>query len=136
MAEKGSSCRRSAEFSGNEYGVVPECEWKAPSYLQAGTAYYSYDGHYFYTDYGTMLNDYQNGTRSASVNPGNPYYNYYQYLPFRSRTSYSGAELNGLIGGKTGGTSKLNNTGDYFTGSQNQYGVNALIMVGIGANES
>ncbi len=108
----------------------------APSYLQAGTAYYSYDGHYFYTDYGTMLNDYQNGTRSASVNPGNPYYNYYQYLPFRSRTSYSGAELNGLIGGKTGGTSKLKNTGDYFTGSQNQYGVNALIMVGIGANES
>ncbi len=108
----------------------------APSYLQAGTEYYSYDGHYFYTDYGTMLTDYQNGTRSASVNPGNPYYNYYQYLPFRSRTSYSSGELDSLIGGKTTGSSKLKNTGNYFTGSQNQYGVNALIMVGIGANES
>ncbi len=108
----------------------------APSYLQEGIEYYSYDGHYFYTDYGTMLTDYQNGARSASVNPGNPYYNYYQYLPFRSRTSYSGAELNSLIGARTNGTSKLNNTGDYFVGSQNQYGVNALIMVGIGANES
>ena len=108
----------------------------APSYLQAGTAYYSYDGHYFYTDYGTMLEDYQNETRASSVNPGNPYYNYYQYLPFRSRTSYSGAELNNLIGGKTDGSSKLRNTGDYFTNSQNTYGVNGLIMAGIAANES
>lgn len=108
----------------------------APSYLQAGTEYYSYDGHYFYTDYGTMLQDYQNDTRASSVNPQDPYYNYFQYLPFRSRTSYSGAELNGLIGGKTNGSSKLNNTGDYFTDSQDTYGVNALIMTGIAANES
>ena len=108
----------------------------APSYLQEGTEYYSYDGHYFYTDYGTMLADYQSGTRSASVNPGNPYYNYYQYLPFRSRTAYSGEELSSLIGGKTSGSSKLNNTGEYFIESQNTYGVNALIMVGVGANES
>jgi len=108
----------------------------APSYLQAGIEYYSYDGHYFYTDYGVMLEDYQNGTRSASVNPGNPYYNYYQYLPFRSRTSYNGAELNGLIGARAGGSSKLSGTGDYFVENQNTYGVNALIMVGIAANES
>ena len=108
----------------------------APSYLQAGVEYYSYDGHYFYTDYNTMIQDYQNETRSASVNAGNPYYNYYQYLPFRSRTSYAGAELNNLIGGKTSGSSKLRNTGDYFANSQDTYGVNALIMVGIAANES
>lgn len=108
----------------------------APSYLQAGVEYYSYDGHYFYTDYGTMLQDYQNETRASSVNPGEPYYNYYQYLPFRSRTAYNGAELNQLLGQKTNGSSKLNNTGDYFISSQNTYGVNALIMTGIAANES
>ncbi|WP_289300951.1 N-acetylglucosaminidase [Sporofaciens musculi] len=108
----------------------------APTYLQAGVTYYSYDGHYFYTDYGTMIGDYQNETRAASVNSGNPYYNYYQYLPFRSRTSYSGQELNSLMIGKINGSSKLNNTGDYFTNSQNTYGVNALIMTGIAANES
>ncbi len=108
----------------------------APSYLQAGVEYYSYDGHYFYTDYGTMLEDYQKETRACSVNPGDPYYNYYQYLPFRSKTSYDGAKLNQLLGQKTDGTSKLNNTGDYFTNSQNTYGVNALIMTGIAANES
>lgn len=108
----------------------------APSYLQGGVTYYSYDGHYFYTEYGTMLEDYKNGTRSGSVNPGDPYYNYYQYLPFRSRTSYSGTELNGLISGKAGSSSKLNGTGDCFAENQNTYGVNALIMVGIAANES
>ena len=109
---------------------------KAPSYLQGGVTYYSYDGHYFYTDYGTMLNDYQNETRANSVNAGSPHYNYYQYLPFRSRTAYSGAELNSLLEGKTQASSKLRNTGDYFAGSQNTYGVNALIMAGIAANES
>lgn len=108
----------------------------APSYLHAGTTYYSYDGHYFYTDYGTMTGDYQNETRASSVNAGNPYYNYYQYLPFRSRTSYSGQELNSLMAGKVDGSSKLNSTGDYFTNSQNTFGVNALIMTGIAANES
>lgn len=108
----------------------------APSYLQGGVTYYSYDGHYFYTDYGTMLEDYKNRTRSSSVNPGNPYYNYFQYLPFRSRTSYSGTELNSLISGKAGSSSKLSGTGDCFAENQNTYGVNALIMVGIAANES
>ena len=29
----------------------------APSYLSSGTTYYSYDGHYFYTDYAVMLDD-------------------------------------------------------------------------------
>lgn len=108
----------------------------APSYLQGGVTYYSYDGHYFYTDYGTMLDDYQNNTRANSVNPGNPHYNYYQYLPFRSRTAYSGAEINSLIDGKTKSSSKLRGTGDYFVNSQNTYGVNALVMAGIAANES
>ena len=53
----------------------------APSYLSEGTKYYSYDGHYFYTDYKTMLSDYQNGANGASaVNSGNPFYNYFQFL--------------------------------------------------------
>lgn len=108
----------------------------APSYLQSGVTYYSYDGHYFYTSYGTMLGDYQNNTRSNSVNPNSPYYNYYQYLPFRSRTAYSAADLNNLINGRTSSASKLRNTGDYLVNSQNTYGVNALIMTAIAANES
>ena len=39
----------------------------APSYLTEGTKYYSYDGHYFYTDYAVMSADYQNGSNGASA---------------------------------------------------------------------
>lgn len=109
----------------------------APSYLKSGVTYYSYDGHYFYTSYGTMLTDYQNNTRSHSVNPGSPYYNYFQYLPLRSQTGYDAGKLTSLINGKaTNSSSKMKNTGTQFVNQQNTYGVNALIMAGIAANES
>ncbi len=108
----------------------------APSYLASGTTYYSYDGHYFYTDYAVMLADYQNQTRSNSVNAGSPYYNYYQYLPLRSASSYSAAELNSLINAKAGGSSRMYNIGEYLVSAQDTYGVNALLIAGVGANES
>ena len=57
---------------------------KAPSYLGQGNTYYSYDGHYFYTDYSIMLEDYKAENRNRAVNAQNPYFNYFQYLPFRS----------------------------------------------------
>lgn len=109
----------------------------APSYLSGGVSYYSYDGHYFYTDYMTMIADYQNNVRSHSVNAGSPYYNYFQYLPLRSKTGYSDGELNGLINARLfSATSKMYNTGASFVSQQNTYGVNALVMAGIAANES
>ena len=50
----------------------------APSYLEPGSTYYSYDGHYFYRDYGVMVSDYRKDERRQSVNPEEPYYNYFQ----------------------------------------------------------
>ena len=82
-----------------------------------------------------MLSDYKSNTRKNSINPNNPYYNYYQYLPLRSKTVYSAAQLNEIINSKAAGY-KMSNTGDVFTNYQNTYGVNALIAVGIAANES
>lgn len=38
----------------------------APAYLSEGVKYYSYDGHYFYTDYKVMLSDYQNHMNGQS----------------------------------------------------------------------
>lgn len=110
----------------------------APSYLKSGTTYYGYDGHYFYTDYATMLSDYQNNSRSRSVNPKNPYYNYYQYLPLRSKTNYSASALNSIINSQSQVTSssKMYNLGSAFVTQQNTYGVNALLMAGVAANES
>ena len=108
----------------------------APSYLSAGTKYYSYDGHYFYKDYQTMLNDYRNGSRGNSVNSGSPFYNYYQYLPLRSQTAYSADSLNSIINGKVSSSSKLKGTGSSFVKYQDTYGVNALLSLSVAANES
>ena len=109
----------------------------APSYLAEGVQYYSYDGHYFYTRdrFSNMLDDYVSGVRTNAVNASAPYYNYYQYLPLRSKTTYSAAQLNEIINSKASGY-KMSNTGNAFTNYQNTYGVNALIAVGIAANES
>lgn len=39
------------------------------SYMKTGTTYYSYDGHYFYTNYVTMLSDYKSNTRKILLTP-------------------------------------------------------------------
>lgn len=107
-----------------------------PDYLVAGTTYYSYDGHYFYTSYTKMISDYQSDTRNHAVNAGNPYYNYYQYLPLRSTSGYSGDELSGFINNYTGSSSKMYNVGSLFVDNQNTYGTNALLIASVAAHES
>lgn len=108
----------------------------APSYLELGVTYYSYDGHYFYRDYGVMVSDYRKDERSQSVNPEEPYYNYFQYLPMRSQSSYTGAEINTILDEMIKKDSKMKDTGEIFVNNQDTYGVNALLMAGIAANES
>ena len=85
-----------------------------------------------------MLSDYQADTRSHSVNANNPYYNYYQFLPERSSSNYSGNELSNLINSqsKVDSSSKMYNTGVSFFNYQNTYGANALLVIGVAANES
>lgn len=111
----------------------------APSYLKEGSKYYSYDGHYFYSDgqYAVMLEDYKNDVRTHAVNPGEPYYNYYQFLPLRSITSYTAEELNNIISQKAvRPESKMRGIGSDLVKNQKLYGVNALLTAGIAANES
>ena len=110
----------------------------APDYLNEGTNYYSYDGHYFYTynNFANMLSDYQEGNRAHSVNKTSPYFNYFQYLPLRSQSNYNEENLNTFINSKIDSNSKMWNTGATFVKYQNQYGVNALMMSGTAALES
>lgn len=115
----------------------------APSYLKEGTEYYSYDGHYFYegssqSSYTRMISDYRNNIRTSSVNSSSPYYNYYQYLSHRSTTTYTAEQLNRAISkfAPTSKTSKMLNLGSAFIKNQDKYGANALLMIGVAANES
>ncbi|WP_278452372.1 Ig-like domain-containing protein [Thomasclavelia spiroformis] len=137
----------STNLASSNYGSALDYGPK-PSYLKEGVDYYSYDGHYFYegstyASYAKMLNDYRNNTRANSVNSSSPYYNYYEYLSHRSITAYSAAELNNAIASMItasensyGRTSKLKNMADAFIENQNKYGTNALLMIGVAANES
>ena len=106
-----------------------------PNYLSNNTTYYSYDGHYFYTSYNKMIDDYKNGVYSNSINSNNPYYNYFQYLPARSKTSLTASQFDQYTNQMVS-SGKLLNIGSSLISNQNTYGVNALIMYGNAALES
>jgi beta-N-acetylglucosaminidase len=115
----------------------------APEYLKEGQRYYSYDGNYFYDGSQdiskgliTLTTDLQNGSRVNAVNAGSPYYNYYNYLPFRTKTNYTAADLDTYINAKTVSTSKLRGLGQAFKDAEATYGVNALLALSVGMNES
>lgn len=125
----------------NEAGYATTLKMgQAPGYLSENVTYYSYDGHYFYTDYRVMTGDYQNAARTASVNPASPYFNYFQYLPMRSASRYYADEFNAALNKKlelTGrNNSKLKGIGESIISNQDTYGVNALLMLGVAINES
>ncbi len=105
---------------------------KAPSWLVPGT-YYSPDGIHFYTDL-----DMKNPVLDNGV-PGE-FYSYFQYLNFRSKSNYTGAELNSFLTGYLGATgvnsSVMKDQGDTFVNSQNTYGMNALLFYAFAAHES
>ncbi|NKF07439.1 cell wall-binding repeat-containing protein [Clostridium gasigenes] len=115
---------------------------RAPTYLQAGVKYLSYDGVYFYdgsniqNGLNNLINDYKRGGRGNAINAGNPQYTYYNYLPFRSKTVYSADELNRFIDNNTAGDSKLRGIGGALKDAEQKYGVNAILTLGVAMNES
>lgn len=119
----------------------------APEFMKQGETYYSYDGHYFYTDYKVMVNDLISDHFKNAVNANQPYYNYYQFLPYRSQTNYTVNDFKVWFYDKLeyhlpyfyGGEMRmsiLNTTEQAFLDSQNQFGANALLTYGIAKNES
>ncbi len=107
-------------------------------YMASNATYYSYDGHYFYTKYETMIDDYRNNTYQHAINPNTPYYSYYQFLSHRSNTGFAANMFdNRIIEVQGQGTSsKLRNAGKDFISAQNTYGVNAGLMWAVSINES
>ncbi len=130
----------------------------APAYLSEGVSYYSYDGHYFYTqeNFVSMIDDLRNDVRTASVNPNDPYYNYYQYISNRTLTNVSYEQIEALFEDSMGidalmdtyndnnkdsaddtlNRSQYYDTAQVFYQNQYQYGANALMMISLSANES
>ena len=118
-----------------------------PSNINTGS-YYSYDGNYFYSSLYTMLDDYRGNNTSGSINKDNPYYNYYQYLPHRTKTNYTIDDFDAYIRNQLGmvgsiyGKKKVTNysvlygEADSFINSEKKFGANALSMFSLSLNES
>ena len=118
-----------------------------PEMLSTGT-YYSYDGHYFYTNMTTLIKDYKNGNHNNAVNKNKPYYNYYMYLSNHTKTAYSSVNIDEYIrnnlgykeniyGNATNGSnSRLYGAGTFFYYAQEKYGVNAILSLSLSRNET
>lgn len=127
-----------------------------PSFMNIGTVYYNYDGHYFYSNLSDMIEDRLSNSYSRALN-STPYYNYYQYLPARAKTNMSSTDFNNFLvlnkptagdsvtycysssGGTTscsgsyaykysGPSSILYNNGSAFLTGQDNYGINAALI--------
>ena len=115
---------------------------KAPYYFRDGKHYYSYDGIYFYEGntilqgLSKLITDLKNNTKANSINENSPNYSYFQYLPFRTKTSYTAKDLNLYISNNTIKESKLRGIGEVLIECQNKYGVNPLLILGIAMKES
>ena len=130
----------------------------APEYLGEGKAYYSYDGHFFYSDdkLYEMLDDYRNGIRDGSVNPEDPWYDWYQFVSHRTLSHVDEEVLRkyfeeamGITGpmvtyydndkdgiGDILNQSQLYGMQDCFMQAQYEFGANALMMLAVSQSES
>ena len=108
-------------FPANGYEPVSEAIviGPAPSDMNEGVKYYSYDGVNFYSD-----SDFKNKS----------FTNYYQFLPLRSKTNISADIFNSYISKYD--NSVMRGTGQTFIDAQNKYGINALLLFAMAAHES
>lgn len=129
------------------YGSAGSTIGPKPPMLNPGK-YYSYDGHYFYTNIETMIKDYKAGNYNNAVNKNNVYYNYYMYLSNHTKTAYSSINIDEYIRNNLGykkdvygkyaedGTSRLYGQGTFFYYAQEKYGVNAILALSLSRNET
>lgn len=95
----------------------------ASSSMVEGVKYYSYNGYEFYTN-------------STFTDNKITYYNYYEFLPLRSKTNISADTFNAYINNVAYNSSIMTNKGQAFIDAQNTYGINALILFAMACHES
>lgn len=124
-------------------------------FMEEGKEYYSFDGHYFYDDLKLLIDDERLNEHEHALNERS-YYNYFQYLPFRSYSVYSPEDvknymtetlgidgrpvhyidLNGDNAADEVNRSQLFGEEDEFFACQQAYGSNALMLLSCAMNES
>ncbi len=102
-------------------GNVPQTNFNtvvgpAASWMQVNQVYYSDNDYDFYTDHHFQ-------------NYAGTYYNYYQFMPLRTKSSIPASAYNGFLQSK-GYTSRsvLWNSGEAFVNAEEKYGLNAMMI--------
>jgi beta-N-acetylglucosaminidase len=119
-------------YSGNTRGTYTY--GPAPQWLPDGK-YFSYDGIRFYRDL-DLLQPVMNGTAVGE------YYQYFAYLPFRSTTNITAAQLDAFLenvaisASEPPSKSAMYRQGHLFINAQNNFGMNALLVYAMGLHES
>ena len=85
--------------------------------------YYSWDGVTFYSD-----RDYKNKVGT--------YYNYYQFLPLRTKSNISNTEFDNYLNKLGKSNSVMKNLGKDFVNYGKEYGMNPLLVYAMAAHES
>lgn len=135
VGDNGYLIHRFTYYNGASLACASTRVGYPPSFLKKNVKYYSYDAHYFYTDFTQMISDYQNNTYSHAINANSPYYNYYQYLSFHTTAPFTAEQYNAHVAAQTSKSVMLT-TGNAFVKAQNDYTINALLLFGIAINES
>ncbi|NUK29810.1 S-layer homology domain-containing protein [Parageobacillus sp. VR-IP] len=112
MAKKGELYHYIYKTTSNKY-AVPYLYGKAPSFMQDGQKYYSWDGETFYNEAGKLV-----GTA----------YQYFNVLPIRTKTNYTAEELNKFAAANRS-DSPLKTLGEAFKKAEKTYNVNALYLL-------
>ena len=106
----------------------------APDWLPIGR-YFSADGITFYTDI-DLKNPVMNNGQIGK------YYNYYNFINLRSKTNYTGADLESYfnyyfaVNKLDPNSSVMKDKGSAFVNAQNTYGMNALMIYSMAIHES
>ena len=124
-------------------------------FMEEGRDYYSFDGHYFYDDLRALTDDERQHVHERSLNEQS-YFNYCQYLPFRSYSTYSVQDVKDYLSETLGIDGRLSHYSDLnydsaadevnrsqlfdeeeeFFACQQAYGSNALMLLSCALNES
>ena len=132
--DTGNLLHRYGKHNGTSYTDDYTNLGPTPTYLTVGARYYSFDGGiYLYNSLTSMLDDYRNDTYTHSLNANNPNYAYYLFLPNKSVSKVTAAELDSQIKDTS---SKLYGQGKYFKEAESLYGMNALSAFATAKNES
>lgn len=97
----------------------------APDFMKVESKYYSNDGVNFYSD-------------TKQTNKVGMYYNYYQFLPLRTKTNISANTMNSFIANNTKNKpdSVIKDSAQSFINAQNRYGCNAATILAMAIHES